>query len=54
MSDDWNIDPETGRPWGVDEDGLDHHEEHDPVDSCHFDSCAACGGYHCGWYCDAT
>lgn len=51
---DRNIDSSTGRPWGVDEDGFDHQEPHGPNDWCPFNSCAGCGGYHCGWYCSAN
>lgn len=45
------LDPDTGRPWHVDEDGVDHSEPHAFNDHCRFDSCGNCGGYHCGSYC---
>lgn len=45
------LDPDTGRPWHVDEDGVDHSERHSDNKHCHYDSCWGCGGYHCGSYC---
>lgn len=45
------IDPDTNRPWGVDEDGINHNEPHGTNDHCNFDSCRNCGGYHCGLFC---
>jgi hypothetical protein len=48
------VDPETNRPWGVDEEGINHSKRHVVNDACHFDSCSACGGYHCGLYCEVA
>jgi hypothetical protein len=45
------LDPDTKRPWGVDEDGVNHSERHADNEHCHYDSCRNCGGYHCGLYC---
>lgn len=42
------LDPDTGRPWFVDVDGVDHSQPHLVSDYCRFDSCWGCGGYHCG------
>lgn len=47
------MDPDTKRPWGVDEHGVDHGQPHTDNVHCQYDSCRNCGGYHCGLYCGA-
>ncbi|MGI5245051.1 hypothetical protein [Dactylosporangium sp. CA-139066] len=47
-----DIDPSTGRPWGVDESGFNHQEPHAMNEYCPGDSCSYCFGYHCGWFCE--
>lgn len=42
------LDPDTKRPWGVDEAGVNHSERHRDNEHCRYDSCSGCGGYHCG------
>lgn len=46
------MDPQTGRPWGIDEDGFDHNGPHDPNDWCRETcadcACGLCRGYQCG------
>ncbi len=52
MINDPNTDPQTGQPWGVDEDGFDHSHPHAPNDWCREpcgdNECGLCRGYNCG------